>query len=174
MSLVDLDKVRNFGFGGFGGFDPNREMTRFPGKFFFYKTFPSKRSTTRSCKNSCFNSFETSMTFASFLCAVDLVDLEHNTFGGFGRFSEDLVDLAKRWIWTFAPNPPPRLYKTRKVDLDSVTEKLSKTLEVDLVDLNSKFAKTPKVDLKGFEHRCDIWRSRRRYASFSETIDESR
>ena len=100
------------------------------------------------------------MTFASFLCAVDLVDLEHNTFGGFGRFSEDLVDLAKRWIWTFAPNPPPRLYKIRKVDLDSVTEKLSKTLEVDLVDLDSKFAKTPKVDLKGFEHRCDIWRSR--------------
>ena len=100
------------------------------------------------------------MTFTSFLCAVDLVDLDHNTFGGFGRFSEDLVDLAKRWIWTFAPNPPPRLYKTRKVDLDSVTEKLSKTLEVDLVDLDFKFAKTPKVDLKGFEHRCDIWRSR--------------
>ena len=79
---------------------------------------------------------------------MDLVDLV------------DLVDLKKRWIWTFAPNPPPRLYKTRKVDLDSVTEKLAKTLEVDLVDLDFKFAKTPKVDLKGFEHRCDIWRSR--------------
>ena len=105
------------------------------------------------------------MTFASFLCAVDLVDLEHNTFGGFGRFSEDLVDLAKRWIWTFAPNPPPRLYKTRKVDLDSVTEKLAKTLEVDLVDLDFKFAKTSKVDLKGFEHRCDIWRSRGKHRS---------
>ena len=79
---------------------------------------------------------------------MDLVDLV------------DLVDLKKRWIWTFAPNPPPRLYKTRKVDLDSVTEKLAKTLEVDLVDLDFKFAKTSKVDLKGFEHRCDIWRSR--------------
>ena len=79
---------------------------------------------------------------------MDLVDLV------------DLVDLKKRWIWTFAPNPPPRLYKTRKVDLDSVTEKLAKTLEVDLVDLDFKFAKTPKVDLKHFEHRCDIWRSR--------------
>ena len=76
--------------------------------------------------------------------------------GGFG----DLVDLKKGWIWTFAPNPPPRLYKTRKVDLDSVTEKLAKTLEVDLVDLDFKFAKTPKVDLVDLDDRCDIWRSR--------------